>query len=100
MAPPFADPPPFDNNGHGPLAVPGFGYPLEQELHPEDRFSHGVREWFQEPNITARELAMLSLMDDITDRTTWSTDVFDDTINSQLCQEALRSHLISPKAWD
>ncbi|KAI5195588.1 hypothetical protein AUEXF2481DRAFT_45131 [Aureobasidium subglaciale EXF-2481] len=100
MAPPFADPPRFDNSGCGPLAVPGFGFPLEHELHPEDRFTHGVREWFQEPNITARELAMLCLMDNITDKPTWSTDVFDDTIVLQLGQEAMRSHLISPKAWD
>lgn len=100
MAPPFADPPPFDNSGHGPLAVPGFGYPLEQELHPEDRFTHGLHEWFQEPNLTARELAMLSLIDNITDKTTWSTDVFDDKKISQLSQEALLSHLISPKTWE
>ncbi|KAG9840362.1 hypothetical protein KCU98_g9291, partial [Aureobasidium melanogenum] len=100
MAPPFADPPPFDNSGHGPIAVPGFGYPLEQELHPEDRFTHGVHEWFQEPNLTARELAMLSLIDNITDKTTWSTDVFDDKKTSQLAQEALLSHLISPKTWE
>ncbi|KAH0169883.1 hypothetical protein KCU67_g2875, partial [Aureobasidium melanogenum] len=99
MAPPFADPPPFDNSGHGPLAVPGFGYPLELELHPEDRFTHGIREWFQEPNITARELAMLSFMDKITDKPTWSTDVFDDKATSQLYQEALRSRLISPQTW-
>ncbi|THY37418.1 hypothetical protein D6C99_09697 [Aureobasidium pullulans] len=100
MAPPFADSPCFDNSGCGPLAVPGFGFPLEQELHPEDRFTHGVREWFQEPNITARELAMLCLINNITDRPTWSTDVFNDTATSQLCQEALRSRLISPKTWD
>ncbi|THY69435.1 hypothetical protein D6C87_08037 [Aureobasidium pullulans] len=100
MAPPFADSPYFDNSGCGPLAVPGFGFPLEQELHPEDRFTHGVREWFQEPNITARELAMLCLINNITDRPTWSTDVFNDTATSQLCQEALRSRLISPKTWD
>ncbi|KAG9515128.1 hypothetical protein KCU93_g9583, partial [Aureobasidium melanogenum] len=100
MAPPFADPPPFDNSGHGPLAVPGFGYPLELELHPEDRFTHGIREWFQEPNLTARELAMLSLIDNITDKPSWSTDVFDDRKTSQLAQEALLSHLISPKTWE
>jgi hypothetical protein len=100
MAPPFADPPPFDNSGHVPLAVPGFGFPLELELHPEDRFTHGVREWYAEPNITARELAMLSLMDDITDKTTWATDVFDDKIVFQLGQEAMRRDLISPKTWD
>jgi hypothetical protein len=100
MAPPFADPPPFDNSGHGPLAVPGFGFPLEIELYPEDRFTHGVREWYEEPNITARELAMLSLMDDITDKATWSTDVFDDKFVFQLGQEAMRRDLISPKTWD
>jgi hypothetical protein len=100
MAPPFADPPPSDNSGHVPLAVPGFGFPVELELHPEDRFTHGIREWFQEPNITARELAMLSFMDKITDKPTWSTDVFDDKATSQLYQEALRSRLISPKTWD
>jgi hypothetical protein len=99
MAPPFADPPPFDNSGRGPLAVPGFGFPVELELHPEDRFTHGVREWFQEPNITARELAMLSFMDKITDKPTWSTDVFDDKATAQLYQEALRSRLISPQTW-
>ncbi|KAH0360614.1 hypothetical protein KCU65_g9310, partial [Aureobasidium melanogenum] len=100
MTPPFADPPLFDNSGYGPLAVPGFEYPLEQELHPEDRFTHGVREWFQEPNLTARELAMLSLIDNITDKPTWSTDVFDDKKISQLSQEAQQRPLISPKTWE
>lgn len=100
MAPPFADPPPFDNSGRGPLAVPGFGLPLEHELHPEDRFTHGVREWFQEPNVTARELAMLCLMDNITDKPTWSTDVFDEKFTSQLCQEALCGRLISQQTWN
>jgi hypothetical protein len=99
MAPPFADPPPFDNSGHDPLAVPGLGFPVELELHPKNRFTHGIREWFQEPNITARELAMLSFMDKITDKPTWSTDVFDDKATSQLYQEALRSRLISPQTW-
>ncbi|THX45737.1 hypothetical protein D6D06_10374 [Aureobasidium pullulans] len=99
MAPPFADPPCFDNSGRGALAVPGFGFPVELELHSEDRFTHGVREWFQEPNITARELAMLSFMDKITDKPTWSTDVFDNRATSQLYQEALRSRLISPQTW-
>jgi hypothetical protein len=80
--------------------VLGFGFPVELELHPEDRFTHGVREWFQEPNVTARELAMLCLMDNITDNPTWSTDVFDDKATSQLYQEALRSRLISPQTWD
>jgi hypothetical protein len=99
MAPPFADPPPFDNSGHGPLGVPGFGYPVEFELHPEDRFTHEIREWYQEPNITARELAMLSFLDKITDRPTWSTDVFDDKATSKLYQEALCTPLISPQTW-
>ena len=43
---------------------------------------------------------MLCLMDNITDKPTWSTDVFDDTITSQLCEEAMRNHLISPKTWE
>lgn len=101
MAPPFADPPPLDNSGRDVLTVPGFGnIPLEFELQPPDRFTHGMNEWVQSPNLTARELAMLALMNMLTDKLNWHKDVFDDNVISKWREEALTMDLISSKAWE
>lgn len=100
MAPPFVDPPLLDNRGQGPLAVPGFGsLPVEIELQPEDRFTRSKSEWYQEQNLTARELAMLALMDEMTDKATWVKDVLDDVEVAKLREQALEKELISEKAW-
>lgn len=47
------------------LRVPGFGYPVNIERKPDERFAHGAIDWAQ-PRLTAREIAMLHLMKSIT----------------------------------
>ncbi|KAH6719947.1 hypothetical protein BKA61DRAFT_707942 [Leptodontidium sp. MPI-SDFR-AT-0119] len=71
----------MDNSGSGPLRVPGFNrVSLYLDLDPAERFAHGsASPWRQSPRITARELAMLRLMNKITDEPLWNDNVFDET---------------------
>jgi hypothetical protein len=64
------------------------------------RFAHGSSGWAQDPRVTAREIAMVKLMNDITDHKDWNIKIFEDAWVEQQKQEALQRHLISPKAWD
>jgi hypothetical protein len=71
----------LDNSGHGLQHVPSFdGVPVDYGLDVHDRFAHGFNEWRQCPVLTAQELAMVAVMDRLTDKPTWSVDVFDDAI--------------------
>jgi hypothetical protein len=89
------------SDGHGSLKVPGFSdVPLDLEFHPQHRFTHGATEWAQWPNLTARELAMLGLMNDLTEEHGWHEDIFDDNLMVDWRMQALSRPLISPKAWD
>jgi hypothetical protein len=59
----------MDNSGIGRLNVPGFGdIPLDKELRCEDRFPHGINEWEQVPAVTMREIAMVAVMNLLTDK--------------------------------
>ena len=70
--------PSMDNKVAGPLRVPGFGdIPLEEEFPFSRRFTHGINEWKQDPAITQRELTMVAVMNELTDRPNWHMDVFD-----------------------
>jgi Protein of unknown function (DUF4246) len=87
------------NNCHEPLLVPGFNdLPIYLELPREERFTHGSGEWVQEPNVTARELVMLSLMNDLTDRPDWASKIFDSQILSRWREEAFSRPLINARA--
>lgn len=92
---------PLDNSGCGPLQVPGFNdIPLYYELKSEDRFAHGEREWRQTPGVTAREQAMVDLMNKVTDKPGWNVDVFNDEIVDNWRKWAFETyHLMSEKAW-
>ncbi|RAH44912.1 DUF4246 domain-containing protein [Aspergillus brunneoviolaceus CBS 621.78] len=94
----------FDNSGDGPLRVPGFGtIPLTYELPSDARFAHGIQEWRQAPAVTARELAMTTAMNRLTDRPNWHVDVFDDGVVARWRQDSIASlamnPLLSDRAW-
>jgi hypothetical protein len=88
------------NDGHRPLAVPGFNnFPIYLELPAEERFTHGANEW-EPPPLTARELAMLKVMNEATEKPDWHHQVFDDEIVINWREEALKTRLMSNRAWD
>ncbi|KAK0623771.1 hypothetical protein B0T14DRAFT_426764 [Immersiella caudata] len=93
----------FANDGKKyPLRVPGFNLPVDVELTAEDRFAHGFDNWAQ-ARLTAREIAMLQLMNDITDRPGWDDDegVFKDSVVASWRDDAISTKpLISNAAWE
>ncbi|KZF23943.1 hypothetical protein L228DRAFT_244803 [Xylona heveae TC161] len=92
----------LDNSGNGSLKVPGFNnIPIYHELELQKRFTNGICEWEQKSRLTAREIAMLRLMENITESEHWQTSLFDDTILDNWRPEALSSgFLMSPMAWE
>ncbi|KAF5015691.1 hypothetical protein F66182_12884, partial [Fusarium sp. NRRL 66182] len=92
---------PLDNSGRGPLRVPGFhGIPIHYELKPEARFAHGEREWRQMPAVTAREQAMVDLINKVTDKPGWHLKIFKDEFVDKWRDKAFKtSSLMSEKAW-
>lgn len=91
----------MDNKGAGPLRVPGFGdIPLEEELPISQRSAHGFNEWKQVPAITQRELTMVGVMNELTDRPNWHVDIFNRDVIDLWRDEHLGSTpLMSEKAW-
>ena len=86
----------LDNSGRGRLRVPGFDrIPIDYELKVPERFAHGFQEWRQSPVITAQELAMVAVMDRLTDKPMWFVDVFNDTIVEQWRIELDRDRFIA-----
>ncbi|KAJ5214157.1 hypothetical protein N7449_001326 [Penicillium cf. viridicatum] len=78
------------NNTDGPLQVPGFGpIPLNYELPPKTRFAHGLVEYRHSPRLTMREMAMLRVMQYITEQPGWDQALL-----------ATEGFLISAPAWD
>lgn len=95
----------FDNTGDGQLRIPGFGYDYYFELdcmYPknQNRFRHGADDFKQWPRLTAREVAMLGVMNALTDKKDWHEKVFDDEIVARWKEEARGVPLISDMAWD
>lgn len=93
------------NNTGGPLQVPGFGpIPLNYELPPKTRFAHGLVEYRHLPRLTKREMAMLRVMQHITEQPGWDQALLgpDDTQLAKWHQEAVATEefLISAPAWD
>ncbi|KAJ5365990.1 hypothetical protein N7517_008876 [Penicillium concentricum] len=71
----------LDNSGHIPLQVPGLkDIPIHYELPSQTRFAHGMVEWRQTPAVTARELAMVAVMNQLTDRPEWHLDISNDQV--------------------
>lgn len=61
-------------------------------------FADGIEGWSGQ-RLTAREIAMLSLMESITDKPDWDTKVFDDAIVDKWHAEATSLPLISEPTW-
>ncbi|KAL4993278.1 hypothetical protein BDV10DRAFT_190137 [Aspergillus recurvatus] len=78
------------NNKSGPLHVPGLhGLPINVLL-PHDQFTTGVNSW-RAPLLTAKELAILRLINAITDRPGWHCAIFDQHVTAQWREEAVAS---------
>lgn len=90
----------FENSGDGQLKAPGFHYAVDFELEYNDRFSHGANDFKQHPRLTAREVAMLRVMNALTDKPNWEDKVLDDDISKKWGEEAQLIPLISSKAWE
>ncbi|KAL7939878.1 hypothetical protein V8C35DRAFT_287955 [Trichoderma chlorosporum] len=92
----------MDNTGRGPLKVPGFGnIPIEKELKYDKRFAHAFGEWEQRPAVTVRELAMVAVMNTLTDKPDWHVDIFNKDTVAEWRQEAFAATpLMSEKARD
>ncbi|KFY49141.1 hypothetical protein V495_00697 [Pseudogymnoascus sp. VKM F-4514 (FW-929)] len=103
----------MDNSGRRPLCVPGFGgISIYHELGVDERFADVVTGWEQKPALTAPEMAMLQLMSDLTDKSGWNVDVFDETVvakwreetfkaqEARAQEEDLKMRVISERAWD
>jgi len=83
------------------IRVPGFGgLSVDVELTAEERFAHGFDNWAQ-ARLTACEIAMLRLMNDLTDRPGWDDAVCNErTTIASWRNECLTRDLISDAAWD
>ncbi|OJK04635.1 hypothetical protein ASPACDRAFT_1884306 [Aspergillus aculeatus ATCC 16872] len=94
------------NTGEGPLEVPGFGsIPLDYQLPPEARFAHGLVDYRHSPRLTRREMAMLRLMQRITEQPEWDRAILDSdqallTHWHREATEGPEGFLISAAAWD
>lgn len=92
----------LDNSGDGPLEVPGLnGIGLDAQ---RQHFAHcqfeNEEEWSFQPRVMAREIAMIWMMESLTDRDNWHQEVFEDAGTAAL-EEAARelSDVISPRTW-
>ncbi|KAF9893523.1 hypothetical protein FE257_010835 [Aspergillus nanangensis] len=90
---------PLDNKS-GPLQVPGLhGLPINVLL-PHNQFATGVDDW-KAPILTVKELAILHLINNITDRPHWNRAIFDQNVIAQWREDALASSsLMNDKTWD
>ncbi|CAI4215897.1 unnamed protein product [Parascedosporium putredinis] len=70
------------------------------ELHWSRRFAHGMLDWMLGVRLTARELAMLRVMDTITDRPSWESSILDADLAEALRRELrVGEPLLSARAW-
>ena len=91
--------PDYDNSGDGPLRVPGFGgLPVDLEHKPEERFANGSHDWAQ-PRLTAREMTMLRVMNDVTDVNGWQDMLDDEATLRELRPSTYVAPLLSDLAW-
>jgi hypothetical protein len=95
----------FDNSGVADLHVPGISAPADSIIsrYPDRdgatrRFEHGYNE-FRSKRLTARELAMLRLMNAITEKPNWQDKIKDETIAAKWHDEAVALPLISEQTW-
>jgi len=69
------------------LEVPGFGLPIQYTPAWGQCFPNAIMDWLSSA-LTVRELAMLQLMNQITDKPGWDRKVFDAELIQKWGQEA------------
>ncbi|KAJ5662813.1 hypothetical protein N7507_003544 [Penicillium longicatenatum] len=96
---------PCTNDGCGPLHVPGYdSVSLNFELPLEARFAHGLVEYRHSPRLNKREMAMLRLMQHITEQSGWDRAMLDSD-EAKLAEwyrnatEGTEGFLISTAVW-
>jgi hypothetical protein len=90
---------PLDNKTT-PLKVPGLNDLPINVLLSHDQFATGVNDWYGHI-LTAKELAILDLINTITDRPDWHRAIFDQQVIAKWRQDAVASSsLINDKTWD
>ena len=83
-----------------PQSAPSPEVASNSELPWRQRFAHGMFDWGLENRVTARELAMLRVMNSITDKPGWEANIFDDEVAALWKAEAIASErLMSWRAW-
>jgi hypothetical protein len=66
------------------LQYPGLGLPLRYDKHEGDAFpmgAHGSCYGGPSDMVSVRELAMMGIMDQLTDKADWHKKVFDDEVS-------------------
>lgn len=70
----------FYNHGNRKLVVPGLNFwPPYYEFDAYHRFAHGADD-FKAARLLAREIAMLGVMNSLTDKPGWHKKVFDEEV--------------------
>ncbi len=87
------------NNTGGPRHVPGIHVAINFERHPDIQFSHGFGMWKQE-RLSSPELAMIRLMNDLTEEENWQADVFSFSAVKRWKALALSSYFTDHQLWD
>ncbi|KAM3455720.1 hypothetical protein MY3296_002138 [Beauveria thailandica] len=87
------------NNTGGPRHIPGIHVAINFERHPNIQFSHGFGLWKQE-RLTLAELAMLRLMNDLTEEENWQSKVFDFSVVQRWKALALSRYFTNHELWD
>ncbi|KAJ5867720.1 hypothetical protein N7534_002273 [Penicillium rubens] len=89
---------PLDNKTT--LKVPGLHDLPINVLLSHDQFATGVNDWYGHI-LTVKELAILDLINTITDRPDWHRAIFDQQVTAQWREDAVASSsLINDKTWD
>ena len=71
-----------------PIKLPGFGHPINYQAPGMGASSDAVMDWYGQA-LTVRELKMIELMNQITEKPDWNRKVFDENITQKWRQEAL-----------
>lgn len=87
------------NNTGGPRHVPGIRMAINFERLPDIQFSHGFGMWKQD-RLGTPELAMIQLINDITDEADWQSGVDDFAVTSRWKALALAEYFSNHMLWD
>ena len=71
--------------------LPSFGLPVN--YRPDKHFPNAIQDWAGSI-LTLRELDMMAIMNDITDKPNWDIKVFDDSVVQKWRQEALANEYV------